>query len=762
MKILRIFDSLKLVLATVTCVFAIMPAHADTTAIQSVIAYGKTEQNGTPTPTAPVPIMTNNGVLKVSPNLFVNGNCANGTSNWEIPAGITYTDTTNYAVFENTKSSAIYIRIKNDNRVAGHVYAYIIGGKTENGIMGWGSRNTKNFQPSLSSTDDVHAGIDEFPVNGSGNAWVNIPGGGKFYLNKGAGFRMYDLTALGLDTTITTPSQVINYFGNKYQDKTGVYADGMVETIRDAAGHKATAQMLLSVGDYKDEQNITTGAITRRVGVKVLDGTEDWRKNVSLADTRNAFSTNLNFVPQSKVSYCTHLPNVTSTNLDGVYLGVGMNFILGSSSNITTAEQFKAWLAEQYANGTPVIVVYPLAEPTTETVTAQSLTTAPVRQALGAIMDMPIKTILTDNTEIMSGANELIKIATTKYNEESFEDVQGALTGVFNAVDTVVTQTMTQAQQIDQIATNKQTRPDEGCPPFKKCLLVEDEDGTPHWYEIYDPINDFLRPILAAAGLSGNRGAPTQTTHTSGSDTIYDTYNGFYKTNNIFKNQYVSGTVSAQNRPFGPTTLPRCDDNATRTTMPTNAGICYNTGGMFRDLTDGPEDDAGEWAVVYNGNEGGASLGITPGVVYGVAKCTTVGQHTTQMTGDVADGSNYWWPKKLTEYSNTTLSSLIEQYPNVVDVFNTLPNPVGTDEKPGYPRANYRNCWCKMTAIGVPGAGDDFAAQAANGTIMSVSGDWVFDRVIGDLNNCVGQCAYYCTSLVMVLSKSRKAVFTAN
>ena len=76
-----------------------------------------------------------------------------------------------------------------------------------------------------------------------------------------------------------------------------------------------------------------------------------------------------------------------------------------------------------------------------------------------------------------------IKIATTRYNEEQFEPVQNRLSDAMDAVDDVVTRTMTQAQQIDQIANEKQTRPDEGC-PAKYCLLVEDEDGTPHWYPI--------------------------------------------------------------------------------------------------------------------------------------------------------------------------------------------------------------------------------------------------------------------------------------
>ena len=183
---------------------------------------------------------------------------------------------------------------------------------------------------------------------------------------------------------------------------------------------------------------------------------------------------------------------------------------------------------------------------------------------------------------------------------------------------------------------------------------------------------------------------------------------------------------------------------------------------MFRTLTEGSDDDSGEWALVWNGAEGGTSLGITPGVVYGVAKCTTVGQHSTQMTGDIADGSNYWWPKKLTAYSGggTTLASLIEQYPNsnIETVFNTLPNQYGTDDNPENPRANYRNCWCKMTAIGVPGAGDTPDQRYANGTIMSVSGGWVFDRALTSATDCAHGCASLCASYVQAYSAFRRAV----
>ena len=145
---------------------------------------------------------------------------------------------------------------------------------------------------------------------------------------------------------------------------------------------------------------------------------------------------------------------------------------------------FKQWLAEQYAAGTPVIVVYPLAESaqTTESVATQSLTTAPVRQTAGSILGMPIEVVFGDGTR--EWVSEIITIATTRYNEEQFEPVQNRLSDAMDAVDDVVSRTMSQAQAIDTIATTKQTRPDETCPVGKNCLLVEDENGTPHWYVI--------------------------------------------------------------------------------------------------------------------------------------------------------------------------------------------------------------------------------------------------------------------------------------
>ena len=137
--------------------------------------------------------------------------------------------------------------------------------------------------------------------------------------------------------------------------------------------------MLLAVGNNKDEQEVLSGSVTRNIGIKVFDGTENWQSIVSpyfsLAKSNITPSTlsgdNFN-------SICSHFVRaITGTILTEIvsfYWGKSYLNVNIDPSGATTVNQFKQFLATQYANGTPVILVYPLAEPTTETVTAQSLT----------------------------------------------------------------------------------------------------------------------------------------------------------------------------------------------------------------------------------------------------------------------------------------------------------------------------------------------------------------------------------------------------
>lgn len=132
-------------------------------------------------------------------------------------------------------------------------------------------------------------------------------------------------------------------------------------------------------GALEDSQNILTGEITRKCGVAVLDGTEEWTWDGSvhsLAIDNLIVRTGVRAV----IMYCTHYPVISdgrtyaNTPVDSMYVGSGGKISVKSS--ITNTADFKTFLTEQYAVGTPVIVVYPLQTATTEMVPEQHMSAA--------------------------------------------------------------------------------------------------------------------------------------------------------------------------------------------------------------------------------------------------------------------------------------------------------------------------------------------------------------------------------------------------
>ena len=185
---------------------------------------------------------------------------------------------------------------------------------------------------------------------------------GQFFTNAGTG----DFTA-----------------GSAVSDPVEIYTDGTVETIKDSLNNTATTEMLLKVGDYQDVQSIIDGVVTRNVGIKVLDGTENWSVN----STSNApFRITISDMEYSKTigldnifGICSHFQAVANTaswvNYNNMVSVIenSRNVCFRYLSGISNVNTFKQFLADQYAAGTPVIVIYPLATPTTESVTGQTL-----------------------------------------------------------------------------------------------------------------------------------------------------------------------------------------------------------------------------------------------------------------------------------------------------------------------------------------------------------------------------------------------------
>ena len=107
----------------------------------------------------------------------------------------------------------------------------------------------------------------------------------------------------------------------------------------------------------------------RKIKKLVLDGTENWVSKENPVTFRYENSPILHTL--NSVCYCSHFKNLpwnqvsTTNNSFAVWFTSAQNTINIRCEDYSTVEDFKAFLAAQYAAGTPVTIWYVLAEPTT-------------------------------------------------------------------------------------------------------------------------------------------------------------------------------------------------------------------------------------------------------------------------------------------------------------------------------------------------------------------------------------------------------------
>lgn len=144
----------------------------------------------------------------------------------------------------------------------------------------------------------------------------------------------------------------------------------------------ASVPMLLSVGDTKDYAEIISGLVNRKCGIAVLDG-----DNIKATSSDIVGGSYLRFygftlpsqMASGKAILCSHY-----RYNDGAFTGYEIRNVFGGcqiydNSFIDQSGRvaaFNSFLASECAKGTPVIVIYALAEPTAESVTPQQLTLA--------------------------------------------------------------------------------------------------------------------------------------------------------------------------------------------------------------------------------------------------------------------------------------------------------------------------------------------------------------------------------------------------
>lgn len=165
--------------------------------------------------------------------------------------------------------------------------------------------------------------------------------------------------------------------------------DWLQEIITDEIWNNATAELLLRVWNYVDEQEILNGNVIRKIWIKVLDGSETWGQlannrwyYTAISDIKQDTYTKVQLIC-SHFSWYIWTDNTQSMPENSIGCNKNAstdvtNWNITIRPNLTTypdVNSFKAFLKAQYDAGTPVIIIYPLNSDTAEFVSGQTLST---------------------------------------------------------------------------------------------------------------------------------------------------------------------------------------------------------------------------------------------------------------------------------------------------------------------------------------------------------------------------------------------------
>ena len=339
---------------------------------ESAVLYGKSVQNGTPTPENPIPVQVVGGRNLLPPHatgtVTSKGVTATYNNDGSISLSGTATDTTFfYPVQQNFMLKAGTYTISTNTLVNGSRL-----------VLGFANKGAYPFWLAVDTSQTFTLNADDTLI--SGNTFLRIDSGKTvdviFSLQLEAGTQATPYTpygCIGLQT-------------------------GETVTHIDLEGH-VLAGLQNNVRDELDVDAAGVKKIAQRVGIRQFDGTETWLKDTSVssrvqfyctdntvnrvADYRQAMLCDMLEIAQN--SYMTNMPAYAITayhNQQGRYPGQNWWYI--RIDGITDVASLKTWLAEH----TPT-VYYELATPVTHSLGTLDLPelTNPCELAIYASLD---------------------------------------------------------------------------------------------------------------------------------------------------------------------------------------------------------------------------------------------------------------------------------------------------------------------------------------------------------------------------------------
>jgi hypothetical protein len=300
---------------TVATYHGTLPATLQTVEgyLESYKIYGNTEQAGTPTPENPI----------------VPSECGERTENL-LPL-----DDKNFVI--TTNGSNLIVECKNGD-------LYIKGTATEitSTNAGW----KKNFAFELEAGEYYSNNPPQFTA-----------GFGRYIKKYNDNSNLIGANENTFTLTERTKCYLAFYIYNKAIDNK---IELMLNTGSTALPYEPYGYKLPILSN-STVTNLYLGEVetTRRINKLVLTGEENWRALYA--------GYTLSVIKKSgrNTVLCTHYMPSGSIPLDKSIYANSTNVIIIYDSNFTTLDDFKAYLAQQYTNGTPVTVWYVLEEPET-------------------------------------------------------------------------------------------------------------------------------------------------------------------------------------------------------------------------------------------------------------------------------------------------------------------------------------------------------------------------------------------------------------
>lgn len=346
-------------------------------------AFGRSPQNGTPSPEAPVKITGNGTSGKVTvrvygKNLFPGGAPTNVTS-----TNSSGSQQTRWGYAISLPAGTYTLWAQRGENVTGVYYLY--------GVVN-GADGTWKETATLVANATMHVRT------------IDIADGDTIYLYDG-----YGGTQADAETLFERFRVMIVMSEGDLATKGGsvdVSVEGALHSIpvtKDGSYTDADGQMWLA-----DEIDLVRGVCIRRIGKVVLDGVTAGKMASSKSSNTQINTYNVPTDDWDRASgadvvlVLSHYPYKGTTSgssgvtKDGVVMlcSVPGSMYVGHSS-ITTLADYNAWLAAQHAAGTPVTVLYPLAQPVETPLEDDALADAAKLRSL-----YPVTTITADGAWI--------------------------------------------------------------------------------------------------------------------------------------------------------------------------------------------------------------------------------------------------------------------------------------------------------------------------------------------------------------------------